>query len=95
MAEFNSAVKSGASKESTLLLVKRGAGMHHLCLEVDDIAATMKRLTDHGIALINDMPKMNEDGTRYCFVHPKSANGVMVELYELSATAKAAQNKTV
>jgi methylmalonyl-CoA/ethylmalonyl-CoA epimerase len=65
-------------------LAKRGAGMHHLCLEVEDIEATMKRLTEHRITLINDVPKVNEDGTRYCFVHPKSANGVMVELYEVA-----------
>jgi methylmalonyl-CoA/ethylmalonyl-CoA epimerase len=71
---------SGVSK----YLAKRGAGMHHLCLEVEDIEATMKRLTEHRITLINDVPKVNEDGTRYCFVHPKSTNGVMVELYEVA-----------
>src|ERR1041385_4478338 len=40
-------------------LAKRGTGMHHLCIEVDDIAATMKRLREHGIELINDTPKTN------------------------------------
>src|SRR5258706_325074 len=70
-------------------LAKRGAGMHHLCLEVDDIEATMKRLTDHDITLINDAQKTNEDGTRYCFIHPKSANGVMVELYEVARKSRA------
>ncbi len=64
-------------------LAKRGAGMHHLCIEVDDIAATMERLRTHGIELINDVPKINADGTQYAFIHPKSAFGVMVELYEL------------
>ena len=65
-------------------LAKRGAGMHHLCVEVDDIEATMQRLRDHDVELINDVPKTRaEDGVRYCFVHPKSALGVMVELYEL------------
>lgn len=65
-------------------LAKRGAGMHHLCVEVDDIEATMQRLRDHSIELINDAPKTRaEDGVRYCFVHPKSALGVMIELYEL------------
>lgn len=64
-------------------LAKRGAGMHHICLEVEDIEATMARLVAHGIELINDQPKTNAEGIRYCFVHPKSAFGVMVELYEL------------
>src|SRR5438477_7368748 len=65
-------------------LAKRGPGMHHLCIEVDDIAGTMHRLTEKGIELINDSPKMHDDGTKYCFVHPKSAFGVLVELYELA-----------
>jgi methylmalonyl-CoA/ethylmalonyl-CoA epimerase len=65
-------------------LAKRGAGMHHLCLEVDDIEATMNRLTNHGVQLLNDAPKVNEHGTKYCFIHPKSAGGVLLELYELA-----------
>src|SRR5215813_11359924 len=64
-------------------LAKRGAGMHHLCIEVDDIAATMQRLKDHNVELINDAPKLNDDGTQYCFVHPKSTFGVLVELYQV------------
>jgi len=63
-------------------LAKRGAGMHHICLEVDDVAATMQRLRDHNIELLNDAPKVNELGVKYCFIHPKSAFGVLVELYE-------------
>lgn len=63
---------------------KRGPGMHHICLEVADIEATMQRLRDHNIELINDTPKTRpDDGTRYAFVHPKSTYGVLVELYEL------------
>jgi methylmalonyl-CoA/ethylmalonyl-CoA epimerase len=65
-------------------LAKYGAGMHHICIEVDDIEAAMQRLRDHHIELINDTPKTRpEDGIRYCFIHPKSAFGVMVELYQL------------
>jgi methylmalonyl-CoA/ethylmalonyl-CoA epimerase len=63
-------------------LAKRGAGMHHVCLEVDDITGTMRRLAEHGIELLNETPKVNEQGVKYCFVHPKSAFGVLVELYE-------------
>ncbi|NLX08972.1 MAG: methylmalonyl-CoA epimerase [Chloroflexi bacterium] len=64
-------------------LAKKGQGMHHVCVEVDDIEATIARLREHGIELINDTPKVREEGTRYAFVHPKSAHGVLVELYEL------------
>lgn len=63
-------------------LAKRGAGMHHICIEVDDIDAAMQRLVDHGVELINEQPRTRDDGTRYAFVHPKSASGVLVELYE-------------
>ncbi len=65
-------------------LEKRGPGMHHVCIEVADIEAAMHRLRAHGVELINETPRTREDdGVRYCFVHPKSAFGVMVELYEL------------
>jgi methylmalonyl-CoA/ethylmalonyl-CoA epimerase len=63
-------------------LANKGQGIHHICLEVHDIEATMQRLTDHGFELINDTPRLRPDGTRYAFVHPKSAFGVLVELYE-------------
>lgn len=63
-------------------LAKRGAGMHHLCFEVADIEASMARLTDKGAELINETPRLREDGTRYAFVHPRSTGGVLVELYQ-------------
>ena len=61
-------------------LAKRGAGMHHLCVEVADIDAAMTRLTEHGAELINTTPRVRDDGTRYAFVHPKSTGGVLTEL---------------
>lgn len=64
-------------------LAKKGQGMHHVCLEVDDIAATMQRLRDHDIELINESPRQR-DGRQYAFIHPKSTGGVLVELYELA-----------
>jgi methylmalonyl-CoA/ethylmalonyl-CoA epimerase len=64
-------------------LEKRGPGMHHLCLEVDDIEGMLKHLKDRGIQLINETPVNGLGGKRYAFIHPKSANGVMVELYQL------------
>ena len=64
-------------------LAKKGQGMHHVCVEVDDIDATIARLVEHGIEMINDAPRVRPEGTRYAFVHPRSASGVLVELYEL------------
>lgn len=65
-------------------LDKRGPGMHHICLEVDDIDGMLAQLKEKGIQLINEAAKVGSDGRRYAFVHPKSASGVMVELYELA-----------
>jgi methylmalonyl-CoA/ethylmalonyl-CoA epimerase len=64
-------------------LAKRGNGMHHVCLQVDDITAALARLKAHGVELINPEPVRKPDGTCYAFIHPKSAFGVLVELYQL------------
>jgi methylmalonyl-CoA/ethylmalonyl-CoA epimerase len=64
-------------------LEKRGPGMHHVCLEVDDIEGMLAQLKAKGIQLINETAKVAADGKKYAFIHPKSAYGVMVELYEL------------
>lgn len=67
-------------------LGKHGAGMHHVCIQVDDIAATLERLKAHQVELINPEPVQKADGTRYAFIHPKSAFGVLVELYEVGVS---------
>jgi len=64
-------------------LEKRGAGIHHMCFEVDDIEATLAQLREHNIQLINEQPVAGHGGRKYAFVHPKSTGGVLVELYEL------------
>lgn len=64
-------------------LAKRGPGMHHLCLEVDDIEAMMKELKAKNIRLINEEPRTAVDGKKYAFVHPESTGGVLVELYQI------------
>lgn len=64
-------------------LAKKGQGMHHVCVEVDNIDEAMANLREKGIDLINDTPKVRPEGTRYAFIHPRSASGVLVELYEL------------
>ena len=64
-------------------LEKRGPGMHHICLEVDDISGMLAQLKAKGVQLINEQPRIGSDGRKYAFIHPKSASGVMVELYEV------------
>jgi methylmalonyl-CoA/ethylmalonyl-CoA epimerase len=60
---------------------KRGEGMHHICLEVVDIDATVEQLERGGARMASEI-REHPDGTRYAFVHPKSAHGVLVELYQ-------------
>ena len=64
-------------------LTRRGAGMHHICLEVDDIEGMMSQLKSKGIRLINDEPRTAADGKMYAFIHPESTSGVLVELYQI------------
>lgn len=64
-------------------LAKRGPGMHHLCLEVDDITAMMSQLKTKNIRLINEEPRTAADGKKYAFIHPESTGGVLVELYQI------------
>jgi methylmalonyl-CoA/ethylmalonyl-CoA epimerase len=68
---------SGVAK----FLAKRGEGLHHVCLEVDSIEATIREMTARGLEVLGE-PRVNERGETYIFVHPKSAHGVLVELYE-------------
>jgi methylmalonyl-CoA/ethylmalonyl-CoA epimerase len=65
-------------------LDNHGPGMHHLCLEVDDIQAMLLQLKTMGVQLINEQPKVGEDSRLYAFIHPKSTNGVLVELYQIT-----------
>ena len=66
-------------------LEKRGPGMHHICFEVDDIEAALQKLKLANVQLINEVPTVGADGRKFAFIHPKSASGVLVELYELKA----------
>jgi methylmalonyl-CoA/ethylmalonyl-CoA epimerase len=61
-------------------LDKRGEGLHHLSFEVEDIVATMGELRRTGFTLLTDQPQDGADGSLVCFVHPKSAGGVLIEL---------------
>ena len=58
----------------------KGEGVHHIAFEVEDIRKEMDRLRKEGFILLNDEPKLGADHKLVCFVHPKSAAGVLVEL---------------
>jgi methylmalonyl-CoA/ethylmalonyl-CoA epimerase len=59
---------------------KKGEGLHHIAFEVADIKAEMERLKKDGFKLLMDEPKLGADNKLICFIHPKSASGVLVEL---------------
>lgn len=61
-------------------LEKKGEGIHHIAYEVADIEAEMKRLQSEGFILLNEKPKRGADNKLVCFLHPKSTNGVLIEL---------------
>jgi methylmalonyl-CoA/ethylmalonyl-CoA epimerase len=61
-------------------LEKKGEGIHHIAFLVDDILEEMERLRNEGFTLLNDAPKRGADNKMICFVHPKDANGVLIEL---------------
>ncbi|KFE63057.1 methylmalonyl-CoA epimerase [Hyalangium minutum] len=61
-------------------LEKRGEGMHHICLEVEDIEATLAALKAKGAPLIDETPKPGAGGAKVAFIHPKGNHGVLVEL---------------
>jgi methylmalonyl-CoA/ethylmalonyl-CoA epimerase len=59
---------------------KKGEGIHHIAFEVNDINAEMNRLKNEGFILLNEEPKNGADNKLVCFLHPKSTNGVLIEL---------------
>lgn len=61
---------------------KRGPGIHHITLRVDDIAGVLARLKEKGVRLIDDVPRPGAHGSLVAFIHPASAHGVLVELKE-------------
>lgn len=63
-------------------LAKRGPGIHHICLEVDDIQATLDDLKARGVELINETPTTGSGGKQIAFIHPRSTSGVLIELYQ-------------
>jgi methylmalonyl-CoA/ethylmalonyl-CoA epimerase len=71
----------------TNFIEKRGEGIHHIAFEVADILEEMQRLKQGGFILLSEKPKKGADNKLVCFVHPKSAHGVLIELcQEIKAT---------
>ncbi len=75
---------SGVAK----FLQKRGPGVHHICFEVDDLDGMVAILKGKGVRLIGEKPTVGAKGQRMIFVHPESAGGVLVELYESAKASK-------
>ncbi len=72
-----------ASKEDSAIakfIEKRGEGIHHIAFDVEDIHAEIERLKAEGFQMIHEEPKKGADNKLICFLHPKSTNGVLVEL---------------
>ncbi|HZA52548.1 MAG TPA: methylmalonyl-CoA epimerase [Myxococcaceae bacterium] len=67
---------SGVAK----FLEKRGEGLHHICIEVDDIEAAIAELKARGAPMIDETPKPGAGGAKVAFIHPRGAHGVLVEL---------------
>ncbi|UXP31135.1 methylmalonyl-CoA epimerase [Reichenbachiella agarivorans] len=68
--------KSAVSK----FIEKRGEGIHHLAFEVEDIEQEIARLKSEGFEFVQEQPKLGADHKIVCFLHPKTTNGVLVEL---------------
>ncbi len=71
---------TGADSSIAKFIAKRGEGIHHLSFEVDDIEGEIARLMKEGFQMIDEKPRAGADGYRVAFLHPKSTNGVLVEI---------------
>ncbi|TXG37235.1 methylmalonyl-CoA epimerase [Seonamhaeicola maritimus] len=72
-----------ATKEDSPIakfIERKGEGIHHIAFDVDDIEAEIKRLKDEGFIVLNETPKKGADNKLVSFLHPKSTNGVLIEL---------------
>jgi methylmalonyl-CoA/ethylmalonyl-CoA epimerase len=63
-------------------IAKKGPGLHHVCMYVDDLEAKLAELKQAGVRLIDETPKIGAEGNKIAFVHPASCNGVLLELEE-------------
>jgi methylmalonyl-CoA/ethylmalonyl-CoA epimerase len=73
---------TGPDSTIAKFIEKRGEGIHHICLRVDDIESHLARLKAEGYRLINESPVPGAHGCRVAFLHPAAGNGVLIELSE-------------
>lgn len=84
IGDINIELLEPTSEESPIqkFLEKRGGGIHHLAIEVEDIEKSLMKLKAEGACLIDEQPRIGADGCLIAFVHPKSTNGVLLELVQ-------------
>lgn len=76
--------ESGEDGPIKKFIEKKGAGIHHLALQVDDVEAAIARMKEHGVEMIDESPRGGAHDTQIAFVHPRSTGGVLVELVQES-----------
>jgi methylmalonyl-CoA/ethylmalonyl-CoA epimerase len=84
IGESNIELVQPAEPDSPLVkfLETKGQGIHHICLEVDDVEAEVKSFLEKGATMVDQKPRPGAHNTRVAFVHPKSSGGVLIELCE-------------
>jgi methylmalonyl-CoA/ethylmalonyl-CoA epimerase len=84
IGESNIELVQPAEPDSPLVkfLETKGQGIHHICLEVDDIEAEVKTFLEKGATMVDQKPRPGAHNTRVAFVHPKSSGGILIELCE-------------
>ena len=85
IGESNIELVQPAEPDSPLVkfLETKGPGIHHICLEVDDVEAEVKAFLEKGATMVDQKPRPGAHHTKVAFVHPKSSSGVLIELCEL------------
>ena len=85
IGESNIELVQPAEPDSPLVkfLETKGPGIHHICIEVEDVEAEVKACLEKGATLIDQKPRPGAHNTKVAFVHPKSSSGVLIELCEL------------
>ena len=89
IGESNIELVQPAEPDSPLVkfLETKGQGIHHICLEVDDVETEVKAFLEKGATMVDQKPRPGAHDTKIAFVHPKSSGGVLIELCELPRKA--------
>ena len=84
IGESNIELVEPAEPDSPLLkfLEAKGQGIHHICFEVDDIESVIRDFVEKGATMVDQKPRPGAHNTKVAFIHPKSSNGVLIELCE-------------